>query len=49
MYHTGYDDSAPKLDRLSSTFRFRLGSSSLTRRGELNLLRSHELSANQVV
>ena len=29
----------PNYDRLSSTFRFRLGSSNLTRRGELNLLR----------
>ena len=29
----------PNHDRLSSTFRFRLGSSSLTRRGELNLIR----------
>lgn len=32
-------DLLPNYDRLSSTFRFRLGSSRLTPRGELNLLR----------
>lgn len=40
-------DLLPTHDRLSSTFRFRLGSSRLTPRGELNLLRLREYLERQ--